>query len=282
MKVIFFVFRFFILGVFFSVGTVLSADEMLKGTVLSIDGDNDQFTIQLENGKTVVVKVSPGDAQVNYLNKQIQGKLINEKPYARLERVWPADPVLAAQAKEYNSATPMGSKSAQRKVGDMFPSFALYNQDAELVTDKDLHGKLVVANFIFTSCMNPEMCPASTRRMAKLQKLLKDEGLVDKVRLVTFTFDPERDTPGVLKHYANSYQITNDNYMFLTGNPEVVKNVTKQLGILTINHNGTTSHTMNTLLLDENGKIIHSATGPKWNEDDFLKRIRERLANEGV
>lgn len=282
MKVIFFVFRLFILGVFFPIGTVLLADEIVKGTVLSIDKENDKFTVQLDNGKTVEAQVSPGDAQINYVNKQIQGKLINGKP-PRLEGIWPADPTLEAQAKEYNSGATTGGKSkAQRKVGDMFPAFALYNQDTKLVTDKDIQGKLVVANFIFTSCTNPEMCPASTRRMADLQQVLKNKGLDSKVRLVTFTFDPERDTPGVLKHYAKSYQITNDNYMFLTGNPEVVEKITKQLGIFTINRNGTVSHTMNTVLIDKNGKILYSATGPKWSVDDFIGKIQSQLAKKEV
>lgn len=276
MKVIFFGLKLLVLIGFLSLNS-LSADQPIKTTVLSIDSENDQFTLQLENGQNMVVQVSPGDAQINYLNQQIRGQLVNEKPYPRLKAIWPANPEIEAQIQKYNAEIASESSPKQRKIGDAFPAFAFYDQNAKLVTNKDLEGSIVVANFIFTRCMNPEMCPASTKRMAAFQKLLKEKGLEDKVKLVTITFDPENDTPGTLKHYANSYKIADDNYFFLTGDPEVIKKLIKQLGILTINRNGTISHTMNTLIMDEKGKIIYSKTGTKWDLDDFLQKIQGQL-----
>ncbi|WP_203287560.1 SCO family protein [Metabacillus sp. cB07] len=92
--------------------------------------------------------------------------------------------------------------------------FSYTNQDGEKVGLSDLKGEVWVANFIFTSC--DTVCPPMTAHMTELQKQLKAEGL-DDVRLVSFSVDPEVDTPEKLKEYAGRYPLSLDNWDFLTG-----------------------------------------------------------------
>ena len=74
-----------------------------------------------------------------------------------------------------------------------------------------------VASFVFTRCSGP--CPQVSATMARLQKELNLKETAD-LRLVTFTVDPDRDTPNELKEYATRYQADPEKWLFLTGLPE--------------------------------------------------------------
>ncbi len=91
------------------------------------------------------------------------------------------------------------------------PAFALLERNGGTVDLADLKDHVWVANFVFTHCAGP--CPLLTSRMAALEKRL---GGFPDVRLVSFTVDPERDTPEVLRDYAKGYGAS-DHWLFLTG-----------------------------------------------------------------
>jgi protoheme IX farnesyltransferase len=97
------------------------------------------------------------------------------------------------------------------------PDFTMTERSGKKVSRDDLKGKVWVASFVFTRCTGP--CPAVTATMARLQKELDLRDTPD-LRLVTFTVDPDQDTPNELKDYANSRQADPDRWLFLTGLPE--------------------------------------------------------------
>ena len=97
------------------------------------------------------------------------------------------------------------------------PDFTLTERSGKKVSRDDLKGKVWVAAFVFTRCSGP--CPQVTATMARLQKEL-DLASTPDVRLVTFTVDPDKDTPNELKEYAARYQADPEKWMFLTGMPE--------------------------------------------------------------
>ncbi len=76
------------------------------------------------------------------------------------------------------------------------PTFELVNQDAQPFGSAQLAGKIWIADFIFTTCPGP--CPIISTRMSELQRPLEKTD----VHLVSFTVDPEKDTPEVLRAYA--------------------------------------------------------------------------------
>ena len=98
------------------------------------------------------------------------------------------------------------------------PVFHLINQDSLRFGSDELAGQVWVANFIFTRC--PTICPTLTTRMAEFQK--RTESL-DRLRLVSFSVDPEHDSPDVLSEYARKYGADTRRWNFLTGPLEVVK-----------------------------------------------------------
>ena len=101
------------------------------------------------------------------------------------------------------------------------PTFTLTDQLERPVSSDDFQGKVVVANFIYTSCT--DICPLLSLRMQQLQERLRSEGLLgSRVQLLSFTVDPARDTPAVLRDYGASHQADPDAWRFLTGPPEQV------------------------------------------------------------
>ncbi|RBP86186.1 protein SCO1/2 [Cytobacillus firmus] len=91
--------------------------------------------------------------------------------------------------------------------------FSYINQDNQPLNIEDLKGKVWVADFIFTNCET--VCPTLTFNMAKLQQMLKNEGII--VELVSFSVDPKVDTPEKLKEYATQFNVDFKNWHFLTG-----------------------------------------------------------------
>jgi protein SCO1/2 len=92
------------------------------------------------------------------------------------------------------------------------PPFALTERSGRNITNADLAGKIWVADFIFTTCPGP--CPLVTANMAKVQAAVAQD---PRVQLVTFTVDPQNDTPAVLAAYADKFGASPSRWWFLTG-----------------------------------------------------------------
>ena len=96
--------------------------------------------------------------------------------------------------------------------GPALVDFKLTDQSGQEVGLSTYRGKIWVAGFIFTKC--PSVCPTVTRAMAGLQGKLKAASL--EAELVTFTVDPETDTPAILKEYGEDAGADFDSWRFLT------------------------------------------------------------------
>lgn len=163
------------------------------------------------------------------------------------------------------------------KIGDRIPEFRLCDQNGGSVTDKDLAGKIVVMNFIFTRCGAPTMCPESTRKMRELSDLVKKELLQKEVWFITISFDPGHDTPEVLGQYARGFNIDLSNYSFLTGDAEVIKRLTRLFGVYTISEKGTINHTAKTVIIDKAGRMIYESSKVNWEPKVLLGVIKKTL-----
>ena len=105
-----------------------------------------------------------------------------------------------------------GSANIEKTITHTIGKFALSNQDGEQFSEKDVKGKIQVANFFFTGCGS--ICP---RMMSKLRKLnnecAKDPGIV----FLSFSVTPWRDSVSRLRKYANTNNIVALNWHLLTG-----------------------------------------------------------------
>jgi protein SCO1/2 len=99
------------------------------------------------------------------------------------------------------------------------PSFALTDQSGKPFTLNGLAGTTWIAAFVFTRC--PSACPRVSRAMQLLQVKLKQRNA--KVRLVSFSVDPDFDTPEVLRRYADEYKADTGTWSFVTGNADTIR-----------------------------------------------------------
>jgi len=139
--------------------------------------------------------------------------------------------------------------------------FTATDQAGKEVNLEQLKGKVWVADFIFTNCTT--VCSPMTAQMAFLQKKLKDEGL--DVSLVSFSVDPERDTPEAMIAYGENYNIDFSNWHFLTGysNEEIIRFSKESFHSPVIFEPGTdqVGHVTSFFLVDEKGVIVKKYPG---------------------
>src|SRR5947207_10987521 len=119
--------------------------------------------------------------------------------------------------------------AANRWGADDFPNVPLPTQDGATVHHYDdlLKGKSVAINVMYTSCKDE--CPLETARLAQLQRLL-GERMGKDIFFYSITIDPKRDTPKVLKAYAEKYGV-GPGWLFLSGKDEGIRLATKKLGL---------------------------------------------------
>jgi protein SCO1/2 len=195
-----------------------------------------------------------------------------------LEKIWPDDQsassAVDAAAKALTQETVSLGRGAYREVGERAPNFTLFDQDGQVVQSKRFRGKQVMINFIFTRCPVAKMCPAAVARFQKTQRVAREAGVKD-LELISFTLDPDYDTPGVLKEYAIQRGIDTSNYSFLTGPQMAIKSLLQQFGILTELQGDLITHTAATLLLDDTGRIVDRADGSEWDVDAFVAKMKK-------
>ncbi|MFE8702103.1 SCO family protein [Cytobacillus sp. FJAT-54145] len=140
--------------------------------------------------------------------------------------------------------------------------FTFTNQEEQPFGLADLKGKIWVADFIFTNC--DDVCLPMTSNMVKLQGMVKDEGY-ENVEFVSFSVDPEIDSPEVLKDYGEKFNVNFGNYHFLTGYSnddihEFAKNSFKTI-VVKPKDQDQVVHDVNFFLVDQEGNIMKYYTG---------------------
>jgi len=144
---------------------------------------------------------------------------------------------------------------AQRTVSSYgtVPNFQLVNQEGQPFGSAQLAGKIWIADFIYTSCPGP--CPMISTRMSELQKPLEKTD----VHLVSFSVDPEKDTPDVLRGYAEKLHAEPERWDFLTGRKSAIYNLSHNDFKLAVSDGsdeaGIPVHSTRMVLVDRHGEI---------------------------
>lgn len=260
----------------------LWAGALIEGKVLHVDADTRTLEVEIlksesakfESGAVKQFRVSRGDAEIGYLGRRIRANVNYYNKAWHLEQVFPIDGAHADTVAEVNRAFREKTVELRRgkflREGDAIPNFGMIDQNGDFMQIKELHGKAFVLNFIFTRCAAPKMCPASSTKMEQLQEQTRAAGL-ENLHFVTISFDPAFDSPGILRTYAKGYGFELENFHLLTGTRQMVDDILRQFGILTIEEDGTINHTMATLLVDADGRVAYRKEGPSWKVRDFLK-----------
>ena len=125
-----------------------------------------------------------------------------------------------------SALTVVGLATRQRQLPPpviaQLPDFALTHYDGSTVTRQDLLGAPWIADFIFTRC--PAICPRMTSQMSRVEDRL---GEGSPVKIVSFSVDPEHDTPEVLARYAEEHG-AGDGWYFLTGDVDAIHTLSRK------------------------------------------------------
>ena len=158
------------------------------------------------------------------------------------------------------------------------PEFALISQDGAPVRLTDFRGKVVAVTFIYTGC--PDICPLLTQKMVDVQDALgADFGA--KIAFVSISLDPERDTPEVLKDYAQFWGANLAGWSFLTGSPEAVRDVTRRYGVFFAKkEDGSVDHTQLTSLIDADGQLRLQYLGARFDPEEFRQDLMSLVGKE--
>ena len=151
------------------------------------------------------------------------------------------------------------------------PDFQLTRESGEAFGSAELRGKPWIANFIFTTC--PSVCPMLTSQMGNLERRTRE---LD-VNFVSFSVDPETDTPEVLARYAQSHDANLERWAFLTGNNAEMREVIEQGLRMRMGErsddNSDILHGSHFVLVDREGHI----RGFYRNEGPELERLEHDL-----
>jgi len=152
------------------------------------------------------------------------------------------------------------------------PEFTLTKQDGKRLALKDLRGKVLAITFIFASCT--DTCPLLTAKMAGIQDRL-GPAFGPEVNFLSITVDPERDTPEVLKRYADAHKANPAGWAFLTGTKAEIREVAKHYGIYyKKTPRGDVDHTFLTSLVDQSGILRVQYMGVKFDPDEMLRDLQ--------
>jgi protein SCO1/2 len=155
------------------------------------------------------------------------------------------------------------------------PSFSLVNQEGNTITEKDMDGKIYVANFFFTTCRN--ICSKMTTNMRLIQDAFADD---EQIYLLSHSVTPESDSVPKLKKYALENKIRADKWSLLTGDKSTIYRLAKQEYFAgdTIGFYQTGNeflHTENFILIDKHRRIRGVYNGTLLVE---IERIKEDIA----
>ena len=177
----------------------------------------------------------------------------------------------------HGSVRPAAAESPLPEIGPA-PDFTLTSQDGAPVTLSDFRGKAVAVTFIFTRCI--DTCPVLTPMMSFVQDRLGDD-FGKKIVFISVTVDPERDTPQVLRDYAQAFGANLSGWFFVTGTSDVIRDVTRRYGVFAAKAaDGNVDHSFLTSIIDPHGILRVQYLGVRFDPEEFrhdlLSLVNER------
>ena len=147
------------------------------------------------------------------------------------------------------------------------PDFELTDQHNQPIALSSLKGKVVAVTFIYTLCGTT--CPVLTPMMSFVQDQLGPD-FGKRIAFVSITVDPERDTPEVLKEYGQAFGANLAGWAFLTGDPDVIRDVRRRYGVFAAKMaDGGLDHTFLTSIIDPHGILRVQYIGVRFDPDEF-------------
>jgi len=254
----------------------------LKGQILAVLADRRELTIKhgdiegLMPGMTMSFPVASPDL--------MKGREAGELITARLE-VSDATARIVEITHIGNAPLPEHSNEAELvagllSVGDPMPDAALIDQSDRRRSLSEWRGTLTLVTFIYTNCPLPNFCPLMDQNFAKIQRAVAaDAALAGKVKLVSISFDPDRDTPAVLASHAAALGADPAVWTFLTGDRITIDRLAAKFGVGVLRDDSPQiTHNLRTTLIGTDGRLARIYSGSDWTPSGVVADLRAALA----
>ena len=162
------------------------------------------------------------------------------------------------------------------EIGEKLPDPSFTDQEGRPFQLSSLRGKAVAVTFIYTLCPLPDFCIRMTDHFAQTQRALgRNRALRDEWHLVSVSFDPDRDSPAVLRAYATSHGAELSTWTFVTA-PQ--SELTDFLGgfelFFSERDAGVIDHNLRTIVIDSDGRLAKVFIGNEWTPKELAEALR--------
>src|SRR5947207_1079057 len=255
----------------------------LKGKVIAVNKAERTATIKHDDipgympGMTMPFKIkSEGDLQMLKAGDDVSATLV----------VTDIDSWIEVQA-IFEGSSPLNATTevpGEPKPGDEIPDFGLVNQDGKRVRLSQYKGEAVALTFVYTRCPQPDQCTLMSTNFAAVDKALQAQpDIYAKTHLITISFDPDYDTPKVMRSYGASHtgrysDETFQHWEFLTGTADEVKGVAQFFGLRyfhdTDSGDEQVIHSLRTSVIGPDGRLMKLYRGNDWKPDQIVEDLK--------
>jgi protein SCO1/2 len=258
----------------------------VKGKVIAIEADKRLVTIAHEEIKDYMPSMTmpftvPDDAAYSILRPgdEISGLLVVDGAKSWLEE-------LVIKQESTNGSANKSNIPAEAKAGDEVPNYGLVNQDGKPIKLHNYRDKALLLTFIYTRCPMPDQCTLLSENFARINhEMKKQSDLYDKIHLLSISFDPDYDTPAVLRSYgaAHSGLYSEEDFQhweFATGSKDQVKGIAQYFGLRYYDGTNEIVHGLRTALIAPDGKIYKVYRGNEWKPEEVIKDLQTLLSGD--
>ncbi len=220
---------------------------------------------------SVASELHPGD--------RITATLLNDRDAAGPIHLRLADIDVIAQARaDYVPAVQYHVPAP----GDAVPDFTLLNQSGKKIDLKQFRGKVLLMTFVYTRCPVADYCPKMSRSFAEIDHALaSDPAAYSKTHLLTVSFDPEYDTPAVLRSYGGAYtgkysQEPFHHWDFAAPSTAELPKMKQWFDVgVTPGPQRALQHSLSTLVIGADGKVVAFYPTNEWTVPQVLDVVRK-------
>jgi protein SCO1/2 len=256
----------------------------LKGIVVSSDPSTGEVSVDSEaipgfmEAMIMPYKLAqPNIASELHSGDHIIGRLRVADAGSLLDQI-----VVTVQSKpDYKPATIYNVPTHGQEV----PDFSLLNQNGKQIHLSQFRGKVLFVTFIYTRCPLPDYCIRMSRNFAEMERqLAADPELYAKTHMLSISFDPEHDTPTVLRSYGAAYaaksgKVSFAHWDFAAPSKKELNSVDQFFGVgVTPGDGQTLTHSLSTAVIGPDGKIVSWYPNNDWKPENLIQDAKEALS----
>ena len=261
----------------------------INGKVVAVDKNDRTATIEHEDivgympAMTMPFKIkNDADLEMMKPGDQVTGNLVVDDTSSWVE--------IATIAEGTAPLSPTAAIPGEPKPGEEVPDFGLTNQDGKRIHLTQYRGKALALTFVYTRCPQPDQCTLMSTNFATVDKeLQKEPDIYAKTHLLTISFDPDYDTPKVLRSYGASHtgrysDETFQHWEFATGTKDEVKGVAQFFGLRyfqdTESGDEQVIHSLRTAVIGPDGKLVKLYRGNEWKPTEIVSDLTKLVSSQ--